>query len=273
MRKITFSQFHWFPHRNFATSNSSENLYEKLGVLPNATQEEIKAAFIQKAKAYHPDTRKGNDPESVKKFIEIREAYEILRDPEKRRQYDFRANINTARPPYAENMSYTASRMNTNYTNYYTREQQQYQQARENFYKYYNVRRGYPYNFDTSRHHQTSATAFQNTDMTILWLLIFLYGIVFLYGLINRQKKLRRRFLVDIAFEAKRIGHEIPHVFRPEQFYRAVSFKQQQNQKQQQQQQQQQQHPLSSQPPQTPNVINPSASSNPSQHFQYPLRT
>jgi molecular chaperone DnaJ len=57
--------------------------YEILGVTKNATQEEIKKAFHKLAHKYHPD--KGGDE---KKFKEINEAYQVLSDAQKRRQYD-----------------------------------------------------------------------------------------------------------------------------------------------------------------------------------------
>lgn len=54
--------------------------HQVLGVKPNATKEEIKAAYRRLAKKYHPDLNKGVDP---KKFIEITKAYEALMDPPK----------------------------------------------------------------------------------------------------------------------------------------------------------------------------------------------
>lgn len=61
--------------------------YEVLGVSKGADDTEIKKAFRTMAKKYHPDAHPG-DKECEEKFKEAQEAYAVLSDPEKRRQYD-----------------------------------------------------------------------------------------------------------------------------------------------------------------------------------------
>jgi len=61
--------------------------YSVLGVAKSASEAEIKKAFRQLAKKYHPDT-KGGDKDAQKKFQEISAAYDILGDKEKRAKFD-----------------------------------------------------------------------------------------------------------------------------------------------------------------------------------------
>lgn len=65
---------------------SYRDYYAVLGVARAATQEEVNAAYRQLARKYHPDISKEADAEE--RFKEVGNAYEVLRDPEKRKLYD-----------------------------------------------------------------------------------------------------------------------------------------------------------------------------------------
>ncbi|GER39392.1 chaperone protein dnaJ [Striga asiatica] len=74
------------------TAHLSRDFYDVLGVNKNATASEIKKAYYGLAKKLHPDTNK-DDPEAERKFQEVQKAYEVLKDDEKRQQYDQIFNI------------------------------------------------------------------------------------------------------------------------------------------------------------------------------------
>src|SRR6202035_331815 len=63
-----------------------KDYYETLGVPRGADAEEVKRAYRKQARKYHPDVSKERNAES--KFKDVQEAYEVLKDPEKRATYD-----------------------------------------------------------------------------------------------------------------------------------------------------------------------------------------
>eukprot|EP00270_Netrium_digitus_P004414 TRINITY_DN15491_c0_g2_i3.p1 TRINITY_DN15491_c0_g2~~TRINITY_DN15491_c0_g2_i3.p1 ORF type:complete len:258 (-),score=32.27 TRINITY_DN15491_c0_g2_i3:14-787(-) len=75
------------------TLPGQETLYDLLGISASATvtSAEIKEAYRQMARKYHPDVRPRNVSveDSTRRFIEVQEAYEVLSDPQRRAMYDF----------------------------------------------------------------------------------------------------------------------------------------------------------------------------------------
>ncbi|CAN1191072.1 Chaperone protein DnaJ [Linum perenne] len=69
-------------------TNTKTNYYQVLSLSSeNVGPDEIKKAYRNMARKYHPDVRSEED--STRRFVEIREAYETLSDPESRRVYDY----------------------------------------------------------------------------------------------------------------------------------------------------------------------------------------
>ena len=75
------------------------NYYEALGVSTSASQEDIQKAFRTMAKRYHPDAYSGRNEHEMKRrqtqFILITQAYEMLKDSQKRHAYDVKLNLHS----------------------------------------------------------------------------------------------------------------------------------------------------------------------------------
>jgi len=69
-------------------SSSKRDYYEVLGITKDATEKDIKKAYRKLAFKWHPDKNPDNKKEAEEKFKEINEAYSVLSDPDKKRQYD-----------------------------------------------------------------------------------------------------------------------------------------------------------------------------------------
>lgn len=72
---------------NCQTSQGA-NLYEVLGLSTDATQKQIRKAYLQSSLKWHPDKNPGNENEARQQFVKIGQAYEILSDPAQKAQYD-----------------------------------------------------------------------------------------------------------------------------------------------------------------------------------------
>ena len=66
---------------------AKEDFYDTLGIAQTSSADEIKKAYRKKAMQYHPDRNQGDDA-AEQKFKEINEAYDVLKDDQKRAAYD-----------------------------------------------------------------------------------------------------------------------------------------------------------------------------------------
>ncbi len=73
---------------NSVSDDSPKNHYELLGVKPTASAQEIRRAYRELSKLYHPDTTELSSAIATQKFQALNEAYGILSNPEQRLSYD-----------------------------------------------------------------------------------------------------------------------------------------------------------------------------------------
>lgn len=90
-----------------------KNYYRVLGVDEQASQAEIKAAYKRLVLLYHPD--RNPSPDATSKFIEVKEAYDVLGDPDRKASYD---HIRTNQAQYEQYYSQRATYNQPGYTNH-----------------------------------------------------------------------------------------------------------------------------------------------------------
>ena len=106
--KCTGTSFccYYAAHRRFYADQQRVNHYDVLGIKRNASAQEIKAAFYELSKKHHPDVNP-DDKTATGKFSTISNAYDVLGDPIKRRDYDneLSSRISTSDPHVTYNYS------------------------------------------------------------------------------------------------------------------------------------------------------------------------
>lgn len=92
-----------------------KDLYAILEVSPDSDESKIKAAYRKQARKWHPDVN-DNSPESIAKFKEITEAYEVLTDEQRRSQYDILKGINKRKEEAYSYQSHSQAQAKKAYT-------------------------------------------------------------------------------------------------------------------------------------------------------------
>ncbi|MEE3315182.1 MAG: DnaJ domain-containing protein [Treponema sp.] len=111
-----------------------EDLYQVLGVEKSATAEDIKKAYRNLAFKYHPDRNNG-DATAEEKFKKINEAYSVLGDESKRKQYDMYGSTSYSNTNNAGNGSYANN--NYGYGTYWRTGSYDYSEAENPFWDFF----------------------------------------------------------------------------------------------------------------------------------------
>jgi curved DNA-binding protein CbpA len=108
------------------------DFYAVLGVASDANQELIRAAYLVLAKRYHPDSATAASPKNDEKFRSVTEAYEKLRDPNRRRQYDMQQARQKQSGPELEQSEHSRreAREKTRRRDQHSRQEQERKEAR-----------------------------------------------------------------------------------------------------------------------------------------------
>lgn len=102
-----------------------KNLYEILAINSSATAVEIRRAYRTLARRYHPDVNPGKD--STDRFKAIAKAYEVLSDPEQRKQYDIQLEIQQRRSLSSKYKAYAEQQARSAQERYFRAQQKDYE--------------------------------------------------------------------------------------------------------------------------------------------------
>lgn len=132
--------------------------YEILGIKKDASTDEIKAAYKQLVKKYHPDVYPGDKTFAEKKTQEINAAYDVLSDPDKKREYDelISPQASTAyTPPDYSGYTYNPSYSKYQKTSKRNSQTQGSKYSYENYKKTYNSSGAYDFNKRYADYHRS----------------------------------------------------------------------------------------------------------------------
>lgn len=195
------------------SSERYKSYYRALGLDSTATSKEIKSAYYKLSLKFHPDKNNGSK-ESVVKFREITEAYEILGNSEKKRKYDYEYH---SQPNYnlkynntekfyrsvKHQRPYTGKTKDFDYDEHFKKHYQDFERHKEAEFKYYTRRRetdfqrryqnyeGYYRNRNYYRKDEEFSKSFSQRIITkqhsyymisAIWTVIFLIGFFQLYA-------------------------------------------------------------------------------------------
>jgi len=119
--------------REFTTGGFSQNYYKILGVSPGASKTDIRKAYIDLAKKYHPDTSSGQE----EKFKQVAQAYEVLGNESSRSQYDSKMASGRPRHPSSHDFRRAYTRKPHSRYQYRSPFNENYKSERQKMYEEY----------------------------------------------------------------------------------------------------------------------------------------
>lgn len=134
-------QYNYNYYRQYASTTQTKSLYSILGVKPSASKKDIKASFYKLSMEYHPDKNPDNESAHIR-FIEINNAYSILSNDRKRRDYDLSQRHHTSTSnssnssPYQDQPFTYGTGHRRNRTSHWSSNARKFQQD-PHFYDYY----------------------------------------------------------------------------------------------------------------------------------------
>lgn len=145
--------------------------YEILGIKETATQEEIKLAYKELIKKYHPDLNQGNTEYAERKSKEINIAYDVLSNSQSRKEYDLELHPETTTSYDYSNYSYTPPKYNNSYNSTYNSYYEQYKQKYSNDYSntYNNYKKTASSDYDSGRKYNDYSNNAKNPPNPLLY--------------------------------------------------------------------------------------------------------
>lgn len=158
--------------------------YEKLGIAQNATQAEIKDAYKNLVKKYHPDVYQGDKAYAEKMTKEINIAYDILSNPTKKAEYDEELNPTTyTYTPPTYNYDYTPPKYDTPPTDYNTYRKTYGREYNYN-YRYTNYHRNKTPNSNYSENSPLEnkiIKIFDTNRLVVIFLILIIYAVLLVF--------------------------------------------------------------------------------------------
>lgn len=160
--------------------------YEKLGVSKTASQAEIKEAYKNLIKKYHPDVYQGNKTYAEKMTKEINVAYDVLSNPEKKLEYDNEINPPQTYKSSGFNYSYTPPKYDrppTDYTSYRKADNSRSYNYNDRYTDFHRNKSPNSNYYETSHIEEKILNIFDTNKIVFIFLIFIIYAVLLIFTL------------------------------------------------------------------------------------------